>query len=293
MKLKEFFEKRSKQGKFSDNEAFTKYLATLTDSQEVPDEVEKLLEDNFLTRERATADKDVTKVIWAEAMDKVDLHIKKLLAPLDGLDKHQVNEIDVVEKDTFKKLKMLAEFLPKAIDKAKTANPDQTEEVTNLKKVNQEYLDKIKTINSEREVEKTELLKGFETEKGNILLDFSLKDRINKIEFASEHSELKPAITDVILSDLKKNNILSVDQSGNIRVQTDEGGVLKDKFNGNDPVTIEKLLEDRVKPYVKRNDVDPKNKQTPPRQKQQQATPEGKPTLRELQRNANPAPVKA
>lgn len=252
MKSKDFYSKLKEQGKI-DSEDYTKFTETVPE-YEIPDLVFNAIQDNFLTRERALSDPKIGGKIRAEVYDGVDAQITALLPDLDVFDAEKISN----EKDTKSKIRLVQEAIKNKVEKVKKSNPSKEEEVKELNKQNSELVEKIKAINLERETEKNQLLKKFETEKGEMILDSALKNKVSKFEFAPEHSKLKDTITNVLLLDLKQKNVLSVDESGNIKVQEIVNGVAKDRFNGNDPVTIDKLLEEGVSPYLKRNNADDK-----------------------------------
>lgn len=258
MKSKDLFKKLKDQGKIA-NDDYDKFVESVPEF-EVPDTVFASIEDNFLTRERATADPKIVGKIRAEVFDAVDENLKGILPVLDVF---SASEIDK-ETDTFKKLKLFKKAIPDTIDKAKKANPDEAEKVKELNKQNAELLEKIAKINSEKEVEKTNLQKGFEEEKKSILLDWSLRDKLSKFTLADEHKDLREAITTLILTDVKGKEKLTLDEKGQIVVIEEiVNGVPKPKFKGNDQVTIDELLAEKVKPYLKRNNADEKPKPEP------------------------------
>jgi len=250
MKSKEYYSKLKEQGKI-ESEDFNKFLETVPD-YEIPDPIYKTLQDNFLTRDRAFSDSKIGGKIRSEVYDGVDAEITKLLPVLDVFDADKISQ----EKDTKKRIAMFEDAIKNIVTKAKKENPSKEEEVKELNKQNAELLQKIKAINIERDTEKKELLTKFETEKKGILLDHTLRAKIAKFEFAPEHKDIKEDITNIILLGLKNNNVLTADERGEIRVQfLNAQGQAEDKFNGNDPVTIDKLLEEKVSPYLKRNNA--------------------------------------
>lgn len=255
MKLKEFFTKRGQQGKITD-EAFTKYLETIPDV-DVPDEIDKVLEKAFMTTERALADSTIIGKARAEAYNAMDDRIAKIMQSVEKIDKTLVVDISN-DKDTLAKISKLGPVLDKIAVKANGG--EVVEQVKELEKQKGELLERIKVINSEKDETVNELKKGFESEKKSIILDHALTQKISQIEFADEHKELRGAIVDIALAKLKKDNHLSLDESGNIQVSTLENGVPKPKFNGNTQVTFEQVLEDTVKPYVKKNNTGGKEK---------------------------------
>lgn len=288
MKVNEFFSKRQNQAKI-DNEAFKKFLESLEKVElDVPDEIDKILEEAFLTRERATSDKGIMGKARAEAYDAMDERITQIIPLIKSLDGNLVVDIET-EKDTLRKITKLGAALGKASEKFKAAGGQDSDKAKEYEKQINDLLEKIKVINQERETEKTSLTQQFETEKKDLLLNYALRDKINSVEFAEEHKPLRDSLTRVILEDVKKDSHLSLNESGQIVVSVLENGVPKPKFNGNSQVTFESVLEEKVKPYIKRNNANGDGKGQQQQQRQQpprQDPPSGKLTLKEMQRAA-------
>lgn len=278
MKLKEFFTQKGEQGKFKDDE-YQKFIETLPDF-EVPDEVTSKIEENFMTVERAKADKKVMGAARAEAYSIMDERIEGILPLIEKIDKTLVIEI-AGEKDTLKKISKLGPALEKISTKASGAS--DTEKEKEYQKNIKEATDRYNTLQAEHEKNTSKLKSDFEEEKKSLNLEYVLRDKINKIEFADEHKPLRGAIQKLIISDLKDNNHLSLDESGEIVVSVLENGVPKPKFEGNTQVVFSKVLEEKARPYVKRNNVDTKEKPDPTKQQRQQTPSEGKKTLRQIQ----------
>jgi hypothetical protein len=246
------------------------------------------MEDNFLTRERVTSDPKLVGKIRAESYNAMDDRIKLLLPEVEKFDKYLVQEIDA-EKDTLKKINKLGAGLTKINERLSSSGQKEDEKIKGLETQITDYLDKIKTINQERETEKVTLSNQFEEKEKDIILNYALRDKINSVEFADEHKPIREAITKVVLAELRDKNHLSLNEGGQIVVSTIENGVPKPKFNGNSQVSFEEVLEEKVKPYVKKNTGGDGNgggtpPKTPPKQQQQQQS--ARPTLRDLQGQA-------
>jgi hypothetical protein len=290
MKVKDFFSKRATQAKITD-ERITKFLEAIASTDlEIPDEIDSLLEEHFLTRERAASDSKIVGKARAEAYDAMDERITQIIPLVKALDANLVVDVET-EKDTLRKITKLGAALGKASEKFKSAGAGDSEKVKEYEKQVSELLEKIKTVNTERETEKTSLIQQFEGEKKDLHLNYVIRDKVNAIEFAEEHKPLRESLTRLIVEDLKKDSHLSLNDSGQIVVSVLENGVPKPKFNGNNQVTFESVLEEKAKPYIKRNNSGGDGKQQQQRQQEpprQQPTPgSGKLTLREMQAQAS------
>lgn len=250
MKLKDFFLNKNKQAKIS-NEDFNKVVETMPD-MDLPDVWVNLFDNEFLTRERAVADQKIYAKIQAEQLDAVDKIVVDYIPLVGDDDKVAVQN----EKSTFQKLKLLKDGIAKSIDRIKTENPSNDEKIKELTKQNQEYVSKIAAVNKQWETTLTEKEKAFEEHKKGMQLDWTLDKKVGEFTFADEYKELRPTLTKSIIDKIRTENVLVLDESGNIQVhEKTDSGVTKQKFNGNDAVTLEKLLEDPLKPFLKKNNA--------------------------------------
>lgn len=268
MKLKDFFQNKNKQAKIS-NEDFNKVVETMPDL-DIPDVWVNLFDNEFLTRERAVADQKIYAKIQAEQLDAVDKILVDYLPIVGDDDKVSIQN----EKSTFQKLKLLKDGISKSIDRIKTENPSNDEKIKELTKQNQDYVSKIAAVNKQWETTITEKEKAFENHKKGMQLDWSLDKKLGEFTFADEYKDVKSTLTKTIIDKVKTENVLVLDESGNIQVhEKTESGVTKQKFNGNDAVTLDKLLEEPLKPFLKKNNGGdppkpgtPQQRQTPGRQ---------------------------
>ncbi len=249
MKALQFFESRSKQGKINLDEEFKKKLEAL--DLDVPDVWINLFDQEFLTRERAQADPKVYDTIRGEVLDGVKLNIKEYLPHLLQEDQEAISK----EPKAFNQLKMLKDALPKAMEKIKTENPSSDEKVKDLQKVNKELVDKVSALTADFTNKEKEIRKGFESEKKDMKLGWTLDKKLGDYTFADEFKEVRQNLTDAIIGKIKTENVLILDDAtGQIQVHEKlESGATKQKFNGNDAVTLEKLLEEPLKPFLKKN----------------------------------------
>ena len=250
MKLKAFLEKLNKQAKLS-NEDFNKLLEAFKDESELPDAWVNLVDDSYLTRERAVTDQKVINHIRSEVLDGVDSNIKEYYSFLDDKDKTEL----LAEPKTFNKLKMLKDAFGRTIERIKTENPSNDEKVKELQKQAQEYVQKMTAQQAEFQNKEKELRKTFDTEKISMRTDWTLDKKLGEFTFADEFKEVRPQLTQSIIDKIKKENVLILDENGDLQVhEKTESGATKQKFiNGNEPVTIDKLLEEPLGKFLKKN----------------------------------------
>jgi hypothetical protein len=284
MKAKDFLKKVNDQGKIN-NEDFNKALETFPD-QELPDVWVNLFNEGFLTRERAVADPDITKKIKAETLNAVDANMKKILPLLDARDREEIEK----EASSYKKIEMLEKAIPNLLSKVKGENPSTDEKVKQLEKNVQEFADKVTTVTREKDEYIKTIQAQHEQEKSNLKLDWTMDKKLGDYTFADEFIPIKQAIIKNIVDTVKGSNTLQLDEKGQIVVVDIDPStkVAKPKFNGNDPVTIDSLLSEPLKNFLKKNNSqDDKKKPEPGRRRE---TPEdvdpSKMTLQERRKAA-------
>ena len=274
MKLKAYFEKIKNQGKIGGDD-FQKFIDGLNDDLEIPDVAANLIEDNFLTRDRALADFKIINKIKAEALNGVDAVLAKFTPIIDGATKEEIEK----EQNTYKKLELIQAAIPKVIEKAQTGNPNSEERVKQLEKNSQELVEKIKAINADNEKKEREIKQQFEEREKNLKLDWTLEKKVSSLVFADEYTGVKDAVLKGILTDIRAKNQLALNEQDElVVVEIDPTTqVKKQKFNGNDPVTIDNLLAEPIKPFLKKSNGGESNKNGLSGQRPPVATPPNNP----------------
>lgn len=254
-KLKDFYAKLKEQGKI-DNPEYEKFLNTVADG-EIPDEVVRAIEEKFFTFERAAAHKDIHGKIKREVLDPVDNELKDLFeGQLKPYIDPSLEEELRQDGNSYKKLKLMKKLIPEIIEKvkAKPAVDEDTkrklaEAERNVQELTQQFATAKKEYNDQFAAEKTK----FETQLHDFKLDSELQTRGNKFTLAEAYEQNRQAITKVLMSDIKASNVLKLgEQNGQAIIQIlDEHG--KPKFDGNTPITIDSLLEEKYKPFLKQS----------------------------------------
>lgn len=256
-KMKDFFSKLKEQGKIN-NQDFDTFLSALTDA-DVPDAVVQAIEENFFTLERALAHKDIAHKIKRETLNPVDNELKTIF---EGPMKEFVDPAGEIElkKDanTFNKLKLLAKMIPDALSKSKLKSvPD--EETRKKLEVYENNIRELSESNVKKDRAHAEALAAQKAELENHLHDYKLNTELqlmgNKFTLAEAYEQNRGSIAKMILTDLRgSNNLRLGEKDGQHFIQVvDESGNIK--FNGtNTPVTIESLLEEKYKPFLKQSE---------------------------------------
>lgn len=264
MKLKQHFTTLKSQAKL-ENEDFNKFIDAIPEDMEIPDIAVNLLAENFLTRQRAVSDKQVYDKIRREALNGVDDQIKAILPMLSAADREAIDK----EANSYEKLRLMTTAIDTAVKAVKNDNPDASEQVKELKKTQAELTEKIKTINLEHENGVKTLKEGFEKDKKGMKLDWTLDKKLSEFEFGDEYKTVRSTLTESIIGKIKSEHVLELDEKGNIQVLDKE--TRKPLFEGNNPVTLDHLLVEPLKPFIKKNNKD----EGAQGRQQQQARPGG------------------
>lgn len=258
MKYKDFFTKLKKDGKITQVE-FDTAIETAPDA-DFPDKAVEAFESAFLTHERAAVDKQVHSKLKREFLDPLDNDFKKILTLIDSVDKFKASEIDKIGS-TYEKSAAITAYLPELLNKVKAAPTDEDSKkklkekeeavadlMQRIEKMNKEYADKEKFFQTEAEKKISDFRLNMELEK-----------MANSIKFGKAYSDdtIRKDITKAKLSELRASNSLSlVEKDGQTLIQvTDKEGKPRFHNNGNSAVTINQLLEEAFKPYIKANNT--------------------------------------
>lgn len=256
MLKKDFFAKLKEQGRIN-NPDFDKFIEGIKDTEDFPDAVVKAIEDNFLTRERAAADKDIHGKIKREVLDPVDHEIKELFETLKEYGDSSFENIINTDQNTYNKVKAVKKLIPDALKKAK-GNPvtdDETKKkLLDQEKTIQELTDKFSTAEKDYSKKIKETETTWESKFHDFRLGTELQNIGNKYTLAEAFEETRPAITEVIMSKIRQSNNLKLGEKDGrpTIIVNDENG--KPKFNGNTPVTVENLLDEAYKPFLKKSE---------------------------------------
>jgi hypothetical protein len=284
MKRKDFWKKLADQGKI-DKEEYKAFMEAETDG-EIPDAIFSAIEEKFMTIDRAAAHPEVSKKIRFETLNPLSRDLEKMMGVLGAIDPYTARDIQKLTKqvgdrevpDTYKQFEAITASLPKLFDKVKVA-PDDVEakkQIEELKKVNEEFTEKFNNFKKEKDEE----VKSVRTESEKHLKDYKLNSFLEKkagsYTFADGFKDARPILTKAILGELRsKNHLDFATNEGEevVGVFDLENGVPRPKFNGNSAVTLDTLLDEAFKPYLKVNGVEPDQQQQTRHQQFQVSSP--------------------
>lgn len=220
---------------------------------ELGDAIEKDFDDRLLTRERAENDPQITKKITDKAkkdvFDRVDSIAKGYLSMVDPEDATDIESTFL----TFEKLEKLQASLKKSLEKAKGAGASA--DVVKLQAKIQEIETQKNAELKKKDEDWTAKLQAKESELTNANLDYILKTKILAHTFAKEYADDKESIAELKIAKLKNGNILSLEKDGSIKVQyKSDDGILHERFNGNEKVTVDQLIKAEIEKFTKKHD---------------------------------------
>ena len=252
MKLKDHYQKLKTQAKIDKNEDLDKFIENAPDI-DIPDPVIAVIEENFLTRERAKTDKEIHSKIKSEVYDAVDATISSMYTLIPVEDAQKIG----AETNTHNKIAMLKKSFEGSIEKAKAANPDRDKKLEEAEKQIRLDAERVQALQAEHEKKIKEATDNHAAELKKIKIESIVTAKIGQLELAKEFSEdpeVKQDTISNIRSKILKENI-EFDENGQPQVRVIENGVAKPKFveGTNTIVTFDHLLETASAKYIKRN----------------------------------------
>ena len=259
MKLKDFFTKLKTDGKITDTE-FVTFTETVPEV-EIPDKAVQAFEASFLTIDRAATDKAVHSKLKREILDPVDANLKEILGFIDNIDHFKASEIDKMTS-TYEKMKAINAAVPELYEKVKKTPVTDEETKKKLKtfeETNQELLQRIEKMNTEFSTKEKTIQGEYQKKISDFQLNIELEKMADSIKFGKAYSDplIRKDITKAKLDKLRATAHLKlVDTDGQTAIQvTDREGKPLFKEGSNSAVTINQLLEDEFKPYIKANNT--------------------------------------
>jgi hypothetical protein len=288
MKLKDFFTKLKTDGKITQAE-FVAAIETLPEF-EFPDKAIEAFEDSFLTPDRAITDKRVNSKIRREILDPADKELNELidyhLKDYVHMDKREAFK---KEESTYNKLKSLSGILGESFKRVQVPSSDEEikKKMKTVEETNQELLQRIEKMNSDYSSKEKQWESTAQEKIDGYRLISELEKRANSFKFGKAFSDdsVRKDITKVKLDGLRAKHALKlVDKDGQTEIQvTDKEG--KPLFNGNSAITINQLLEDEFKPYIKANNSGDDDTDEPePRDTKRFTVQDGKKEIRQGRR---------
>lgn len=271
-KAKEFFSLLKQQGQINEPK-YDELLEKMPDF-DVPEEAVKAFENSFYTLDRAAVNPAVNRKIRHEVLKPIDRDFEKIIQAVASVDKETGTKLqslirDGADKlpDTYKRTEFLANTLGEVFNKVKTApaggDEELKKELQKREQTIQDALQKLQEAESQHKTVLTQKEKEFEERLHEYQLDTELQKLAGSYTLAEAFEKTRPAINKVVLSELKGSNKLRLgmkDGQNIIQVFDDKG---EPRYNGNSPITINHLLEEKYKPFLKQSSAEPEPKTNP------------------------------
>lgn len=268
MKGKDWFSTLKTQGKIS-HEDYDKFIETVPDF-EIPDNAIKAFEQRFMTPERAAVNDEVLRTVRHKTLNPLDQDLKAIVEYIEGIDKYSAMEISrLVRKndkgeefpDTYKQFQALKEKLPGLIDKVKAPpnDEDAKKKMEALKKALDEKAEQFTKLQKEKEDSVKQIDEQWGKKFKDHKIDSMLEKMSNSYTFGEAYEKQRELLTKAILGELKSGNLFDIatkDGAEVLGVFEQKDGAMIPKFDGNNPVTAQGLLDEKFKPFLKVNGVD-------------------------------------
>jgi hypothetical protein len=262
-KLKEFFSLLKDQGKIA-NPKFDELIEKSPDF-EIDQDAIKAFEEVFMTPERAATHPEVNRKIRREVLSPIDRDFDKIIQAIGSVDKSTADKLEALKRDgqspdTYKRTDMLANSLGELFTKVKAApaggDEELKKELESKKRLVDDLTNKFGTAEKDYTDKLKQAQKNFEEQLHDYRLDSELEKMAGTFTLAEAYDKNRAAINKVILSELKSTNKLKLGtKDGQTVVQVlDENG--EPRFNGNSPIQINKLLEEKFTPFIKQSNAD-------------------------------------
>lgn len=264
-KFKDFFSKLKEQGKIK-SETWDKFLEAVPEG-EIPDDAVRAFEDSFLTIDRAVGHAAINGTIRAQILDTFDNDFQKIIATLENVDKDTAEEIKGAmngsRPNTFKRMELLTKNLPTVFEKIKTSkhgDDDFKKKLSEKDNIIKEITDRVSKVQAEKEAREKELEEAYNKRFNQYILRSELEKLGSEYKLADAYEQNRQAVNKLVMSEILTSNHLKLGEKEEgqyfIQVLDDKGAP---RFDGNSPVTINSLLENHYKPYLKQSNSDSKS----------------------------------
>lgn len=266
MKSKEFFSLLKDQGKINDPK-FDELIEKTPDYDIDPDAV-KAFESVFMTPVRAASHPEVIKTVRYQALMPINRDFEKIISAIGEYDKETATQLQSLvrdvggnkEGDTYRRMETLSGSLGEVLKKIKSApaggDEELKKELEKSKQLIKDFTEKFTSAEKTYKEQLSQKEQEFNKQLHEYKLDVELEKLSGNFTLADAYEKTRKDISEVILTSLKKSNSLRLDQKdGQTVIQVlDEQGA--PKFNGNTPVTIHSLLEEKYKPFLKQSNAE-------------------------------------
>lgn len=221
------------------------FLAASAIPDDIPDSFNAEIQNKYLTRERALNDANIVSELQKKsnksAYDTFDTKIKDFLPFI--ADQELIAKINA-EPQSFQKWDILKAGLKSTFDGIEEKTKGKVNADAN--KILEEKSKEIKALQESHAAE----MKAQNEKLNDIFINSKLKEGALSFNFADPYKPLKDNIADLVVSDIKKSYKVSLDDKGEIKLFMPAGESWVEAFDGNEKVTVQKLLEKGTKQFI-------------------------------------------
>jgi len=245
MKIKDFFKSLAEKANIKNADLDTVLAASTLNDIDIPDSFNAEVNNAYLTRDRALNDPNIVAELQKKsnksAYDTFDQKIKDFLPFVN--DKELVDKINA-EPQSFQKWDLLKAGLKGTLDTIQETAKGKVNADAN--KILEEKTKEIKTLTDTYEAR----LKSEADKLNEVFVNSSIKTKALAYNFADAYKPLKENIADLVVANIKKGYKVALDEKGNVKLFQQVGDSLVEAFEGNEKLTIDKLLEKETKQFV-------------------------------------------
>lgn len=244
MKTKDFFKQLAVTAGIT-NPDLELFLAASAIPEELPDSFNAEVQNKYLTRERALNDANIVAELQKKsnksAFETFDKKVEDFLPFIQ--DQELVAKIKA-EPQSYQKWDLAKAGIKATFEGIE----EKTKGKINLdaNKILEEKNNEIKALKTAHETE----IKAQNQRLNDIFITSKLKEKTLAYNFADSFKPLKESIADLVVGNVKKSYKVDLDEKGSIKLLQQAGESWVEAFEGNEKLTIDKLLEKETKQFV-------------------------------------------
>ena len=244
MKTKDFFKQLAESAGIK-NTDLDMFLAASSIPEDLPDSFNSEVQNKYLTRERALNDPNIVAELQKKsnksAYETFDQKIKDFLPFVT--DTELVAKINA-EPQSFQKWDLLKAGLKGTLDGIEEKTKGKVNADAN--RILEEKSKEIKALEEKHARE----IKAQSDKLNDIFVNSTLKGKILAYNFSDQFKPLREALADVVINKVRGGYKVETDDKGSLKLLQQAGESWVEAFEGNEKLTVDKLLETETKQFV-------------------------------------------
>lgn len=244
MKTKDFFKQLAESAGIK-NADLDMFLAASEIPEDLPDSFNSEVQNKYLTRERALNDPNIVAELQKKsnksAYDTFDQKINDFLPFIT--DQDLIAKIKA-EPQSFQKWDMAKAGIKAAFDGIDEKTKSKVNADAN--RILEEKSNEIKALQAKHAQE----LKAQNDKLNDIFVNSTLKGKILAYNFSDQFKPLREALADVVINKVRGGYKVEPDDKGSLKLLQQAGDSWVEAFEGNEKLTVDKLLEKETKQFV-------------------------------------------